>query len=387
MNVAAIETTIVSVPYLHREVSSQVARDGVTDILVRVETDDGAVGWGESCSGADAASVEAAVKAMAPFVIGRDPWNREAMRADLFTHGLWQFRTGTGNFAWAGLDMALFDLCGRAAGQPLYRLLGGLRRSEVSYFYYLARGTDEVMQAQCAQGVAQGYETFYLKVGIDAEADIAMVATARAALGPGPRLRLDANGAWSVPEALRILGRMAEHDIDLVEQPVRDHPVGQLAEVRARLPMPVCANEGMWSEAEAYARIRARQADVYCFSPYWVGSIGAFHRLAHVAHLEGLQVCKHTHGELGLAAAAGQHVLLTLPNIVEGHQQTAHVMGSDILTAPLPIATAPKWGVPAGVGLGVEVDPDAVRDAARRYELEGQFLPYQSEQLGREGRP
>ena len=387
MNVAAIETTIVSVPYLHREVSSQVARDGVTDILVRVETDDGAVGWGESCSGADAASVEAAVKAMAPFVIGRDPWNREAMRADLFTHGLWQFRTGTGNFAWAGLDMALFDLCGRAAGQPLYRLLGGLRRSEVSYFYYLARGTDEVMQAQCAQGVAQGYETFYLKVGIEAEADIAMVATARAALGPGPRLRLDANGAWSVPEALRILGRMAEHDIDLVEQPVRDHPVGQLAEVRARLPMPVCANEGMWSEAEAYARIRARQADVYCFSPYWVGSIGAFHRLAHVAHLEGLQVCKHTHGELGLAAAAGQHVLLTLPNIVEGHQQTAHVMGSDILTAPLPIATAPKWGVPAGVGLGVEVDPDAVRDAARRYELEGQFLPYQSEQLGREGRP
>jgi L-alanine-DL-glutamate epimerase-like enolase superfamily enzyme len=387
VKVATIETTIVSVPYLHREVSSQVARDGVTDILVRVETDDGLVGWGEACSGADAASVEAAVKAMAPFVVGRDPWNREAMREDLFTHGLWQFRTGTGNFAWAGLDMALYDICGRAAGQPLYRLLGGLVRSEVSYFYYLARGSDEDLRAQCAQGVARGYETFYLKVGIDPEVDIAMVATVRAALGPGPRLRLDANGTWSVPEALRILHRMAEHDIDLVEQPVRDHPIGQLAEVRARLPMAVCANEGMWSEADAYARIRARQADVYCFSPYWVGSIGAFHRLAHVAHLEGLQVCKHTHGELGLAAAASQHVLLTLPNIVEGHQQTAHVMAGDVLTAPLPIATAPRWGVPDGAGLGVEVDLDAVRDASRRYELEGQFLPYQQDQLGREGRP
>ena len=387
MKVASIETTIVSVPYLHREVSSQVARDGVTDILVRVETDDGLVGWGEACSGADAASVEAAVKAMAPFVVGRDPWNREAMQADLFTHGLWQFRAGTGNFAWAGIDMALFDLCGRASGLPLYRLLGGLRRSEVSYFFYLARGSDEDLRAQCADGVARGYETFYLKVGIEPEADIAMVATVRAALGPGPRLRLDANGTWSVPEALRILGRMAEHDIDLVEQPVRDHPIGQLAEVRARLPMAVCANEGLWSEADAYARIRARQADVYCFSPYWVGSIGAFHRLAHVAHLEGLQVCKHTHGELGLAAAASQHVLLTLPNIVEGHQQTAHVMASDILTAPLPIATSPTWGVPAGAGLGVEVDPDAVREAARRYELDGQFQPYQREQLGRESRP
>jgi L-alanine-DL-glutamate epimerase-like enolase superfamily enzyme len=77
---------------------------------------------------------------MAPFVVGRDPWNREAMRRDAFTHGLWQFRAGTGNFAWAGIDMALWDLCGRACGQPLWRMLGGLQEPEPTYFYYLARG-------------------------------------------------------------------------------------------------------------------------------------------------------------------------------------------------------------------------------------------------------
>jgi len=247
MRVARVETTIVSVPYLHREVSSQVARDGVTDILVRVETDDGLVGWGEACSGADAASVEVAIRAMTPFVLGRDPWNREAMQADLFQHGLWQFRAGTGNFAWAGIDMALADVCGKACGEPLYRLLGGLRRNEVSYFYYLERGDDDDLAAQCARGLEQGYETFYLKVGVEPAADLAMVAAARRALGPGPRLRLDANGSWSVPEALRLLTRMAEHDLDFVEQPVRDHPIGQLAEVRARVPMAVCANEGLWS--------------------------------------------------------------------------------------------------------------------------------------------
>jgi glucarate dehydratase len=384
MRVATLETTIASVPYLHREVSSQVARDGVTDVVVRVETDDGLVGFGESCSGADAASVEAAVHAMRPFVVGRDPWNREAMQADLYTHGLWQFRVGTGNFAWAGIDMALADICARSAGVPLHRLFGGLLRREVSYFYYLARGDADDLAAQCADGLARGFDTFYLKVGVEEAADLAMVAAVRAALGDGPRLRLDANGSWAVPDAIRLLRRLAEHGIDFVEQPVRDHPVGQLAEVRARVPVAVCANEGLWSEADAYARIAARQADVYCFSPYWVGSLAGFHRLAHVAHLEGLQVCKHTHGELGLAAAAAQHLLLTLPNVVEGHQQTAHVMAGDILTEPLPIATAPHWGVPAGPGLGVEVDADALRDAARRYELEGQYLPYQREQLGRE---
>jgi L-alanine-DL-glutamate epimerase-like enolase superfamily enzyme len=383
--VATLDTTVVSVPYSHREVSSQVARDGVTDVVVRVETDDGAVGYGEACSGADVASVDAAIRAMRPFVVGRDPWNREAMRADLFTHGLWQFRTGTGNFAWAGVDMALADACARSVGLPLYRLLGGLVRREVSYFYYLARGGADDLAAQCADGLARGFDVFYLKVGLDEAADVAMVAAVRDALGSGPRLRLDANGAWAVPDAIRLLRRLAEHDVDFCEQPVRDHPVGQLAEVRARVPVAVCANEGLWSEADAYARIVARQADVYCFSPYWVGSLAAFQRLAHVAHLEGLQVCKHTHGELGLAAAAAQHLLLTLPNVVDGNQQTAHVMAGDVLAAPLPIASGPRWGVPDGPGLGVDVDPDALRDAARRYELEGQYLPYQREQLGHGG--
>ena len=140
MKIATVETIPVSVPYRHREISSQVARDGVSDVLVKLTTDEGLVGWGEACCGADTAAVEAALKAMTPFVVGRDPWNREAMRRDVFTHGLWQFQPGTGNFAWAGIDMALWDVCGRACGEPIWRLLGGLQQQEATYFYYLARG-------------------------------------------------------------------------------------------------------------------------------------------------------------------------------------------------------------------------------------------------------
>ena len=386
MKIASLETIPVSVPYRHREVSSQVARDGVSDVLVKLTTDQGLIGWGEACCGADTASVEAAVRAMAPFVLGRDPWNREAMRRDAFTHGLWQFRLGTGNFAWAGIDMALWDICGRAFGQPLWRLLGGLQQSEATYFYYLARGTRENLAAQVEDGLRAGFEVFYLKVGLDDTEDLAMVATVREALGPDPKLRLDANGSWSIPQAIRNLTALGEHDIDFVEQPVGDHPIGQLAELRARLGMAVCANEGLWSEAEAYARIRARQADVFCFSPFWVGSIEGFQRLAWLAHYEGLQVCKHTHGELGLAAAAGQHVVLTLPNGVEGHQQTAYLLEHDILTEPLPIATGPRWGTIDAPGLGVEVDDDAVAEAAARYRAEGQYLPWQGYQIAKEER-
>jgi L-Ala-D/L-Glu epimerase len=386
MKIAAVEPIPVSVPYRRREVSSQVARDGVSDVLVKLTTEDGLIGWGEACCGADTASVEAALRAMTPFVVGRDPWNRDAMRRDVFTHGLWQFRSGTGNFAWAGIDTALWDLCGRACGQPLWRLLGGLQRKEATYFYYLARDTTEGLEAQVDDGLKSGFEVFYLKVGLGDAEDLEMVSTVREALGTGPRLRLDANGSWTIPQALRNLRAMGEYDIDFVEQPVRDHPIGQLAEMRARIDMAVCANEGLWSEAEAYARIRARQADVYCFSPYWVGSIGGFHRLAWLAEYEGLQVCKHTHGELGLAAAASHHVVLTLPNAVEGHQQTAHLLEHDILTEPIPIASNPRWGAIEGPGLGVDVNDEAVAEAAARYRLEGQYVPWQDYQLAKEER-
>jgi glucarate dehydratase len=387
VNVALVEPIVVNVAYRHREVSSIVARDGVTDILVRVTTDDGLVGWGEATSGADAASVEAAVKAMAPFVVGRDPWNGNAMRADAFSYGLWQFRAGTGNFAWAGIDMALADICGKAAGQPLWRLLGGAVRNDVTYFFYLSRGDDDELREQARTGLAAGYDVFYLKVGLDERDDLRMVATLRDALGAGPKLRLDVNSNWSVPQALRMLERLAEYDIDFVEQPVRETPLGQLGEVRRRSPIAVCSNEGLWSEADAYARITAREADVYCLSSSWVGSIGAFSRLAYVAELEGLKICKHTHGELGIAAAAGQHVLLTLPNGVDGHQQTAQMMVHDVLREELPIAHGPHWGRSDAPGLGVEVDPDAVTEAAGRYRSEGQYLPWQPYLLGREDRP
>ena len=386
MKIATVETIPVSVPYRHREISSQVARDGVSDVLVKLTTDDGLVGWGEACCGADTASVEAALRAMTPFVVGRDPWNRDAMRRDVFTHGLWQFQSGTGNFAWAGIDMALWDICGRACGQPIWRLLGGLQQQEATYFYYLARDTPESLRAQVDDGLETGFEVFYLKVGLDDAEDIAMVATVRDALGPGPLLRIDANGSWTIPQAVRNLRALDEYDIDFVEQPVRDHPIGQLAELRARIRTPVCANEGLWSEADAYARIRARDADVYCFSPYWVGSLGGFHRLSWLAEYEGLQVCKHTHGELGLAAAAGHHVILTLQNGVAGHQQTAYLMEHDVLTEPIPISSGPRWGTIEGSGLGVDVDDDALAEAATRYRIEGQYKPWQDYQLAKEER-
>jgi glucarate dehydratase len=101
-------------------------------------------------------------------------------------------------------------------------------------------------------------------------------------------------------------------------------------------------------------------------------------------NLLGLEVCKHTHGELGITAAACHHLLLTLPAVVDGNQHTAHMVLHDVIRDPLPIATGPSWGIPDAPGLGVEIDDEALAEGSARYRAEGQYLPYQLEQIGRQ---
>ena len=382
MKITKLEFTPVSVPYTHREVSSLVNRDGVTDIIVKAFTDDGLIGWGESCSGANVESVLGALRGMAPFVIGRSPWESEAIRAELWHRGIWSWRQHTACFAYPGIDMALWDICGKACGQPLYNLFGGKVRDSVNYFYYLSQGPLESIASQCGDGLLKGFHVFYLKVGIDINAELEMVRTVREIIGPQGKIRLDANAAWNVNEAVRNLTLLDRYQIDFIEQPVIQDPVTNMIEVRSRCPVALSANEGLWTAADAYRQITSRTADVYCFSPYFTGSLAQFQRLSRVADMEGLKICRHTHGELGIIATAAHHILLTLPNIVDGNQQTAHMMQDDILKDPLPIATRANWGVPRGPGIGVEIDEEKLGRYHALYRERGQFVPYDPTLIG-----
>lgn len=379
MRIERLQTFVVSVPYLHDEVSSRIHRGGVTDVIVKLTTDEGAVGWGESCSGADVASVEKAVASAEPFLIGRDPWDGEAIFQDFFKTGLWDFRAPTAYFAFAGIDQALWDLRGKAAGQPVYRLLGGAMRDEADYFYYLARGSAEDITRQCADGVARGYTCFYLKVGVDAIAETTMLTAIRETIGDERKIRIDANEAWTVPEAVKILRRWdAEFTLDFCEAPVPGRPVAAMREVREQTSVCISANEWLWGPAEVLEMINGRGADVLCFSAYWVGTIRRFLNLSLLADHHALGVCKHTHGELGITAAAGHHVLLSVPNAVDGNQQTASIMEDDILAEPLPIRDGPRWGRPKKPGLGIEIDEEKLARYHNLYEEHGQFLPYRN---------
>ena len=101
-----------------------------------------------------------------------------------------------------------------------------------------------------------------------------------------------------------------------------------------------------------------------------------------MAHFEGLQIVKHTHGELGIAAAAVHQLLLTIPNLIDGNQQTAHMMSDDILKETIPPTFQPNWNAPPGTGTCVAVDEDKVAHYHELYRERGQFLPYDPDLMG-----
>src|SRR5262249_46092712 len=234
---------------------------------------------------------------------------------------------------------------------------------------------------------ARGFGVFYLKVGraSDVEQELAVVEAIRRAVGPRARIRIDANCLWTLNEGLRNLLAFDRFVIDFAEAPVPFEPLRNMVEIRARTPVAICANEGLGTVGSVWECIRARACDVLCFSPFFVGTVADYHRLAHAAHLEGIQVCKHTHNETGIAATAAHHLFLTLPNVVQGNQQS-HTDLSDDVVEPLPTRTSPRWGAPAGPGLGIKVDEEKVAKYRRLFDKYSQYLPYQSHDLAHEER-
>ena len=221
MKITGIETIPVRVPI--QENLAIRAKGGYHSVspflLVRMHTDEGIVGLGEvSCtprwSGEDQVTAAHFIETiLAPLLTGQDPCEVERLSVvtgrALFGHP----------FTKAALEMAMWDILGKAAGLPLYRLLGGKVRDFVPTKWSVS-GAEPARAAEIATwAVEQGFRTMKVKVGIDPEQDVERVRAVRDAIGPGVRLGIDANGAWSVRAAIAMVNRLRKFDIYFAEQP------------------------------------------------------------------------------------------------------------------------------------------------------------------------
>ncbi len=286
MKITAIEPFHISVPYDFGNTAQNAAVvqwPKMETLFVKVTTDDGIVGWGEGFGLAACGIAKVAVeKAIVPLAVGRDPTDIAALMADIAYKQRNCSRNGPVGFALSALDIALWDIAGKRAGQPLYRLLGGTETVErmPAYASLLRYGNADVVRRNSAKAVARGYTN--VKVH---EIGAAEIAAAREAIGSDIVLTVDASCAWTLPQAIDMVKKLRPCDLTWLEEPLwPPEDYAGLARLKAESGMPIAAGENAGTFADIAQLIGAAGVDYVQPSITKIGGVSAMLQIADMAH-------------------------------------------------------------------------------------------------------
>ncbi|MEM7128436.1 MAG: mandelate racemase/muconate lactonizing enzyme family protein [Chloroflexota bacterium] len=342
--------------------------------IVKITTNAGIVGWGEGASAPAAAIIH---DIFSPWLIGSDPLNRlgiwQKMYHDLYNANL---AGGFGGNAISAIDIALWDIAGKAAGLSISDMLGGQVRDKVAVYatgLYYTEGEFPIRLLDEARGyVDAGFKGMKTKVGGLALAeDIKRVAALREAIGPDIYLAVDANQAYNATTAIRLGQQIAEYDILWFEEPVGAKDLAGYARVQSALPMAIAGGEGLRTRYEFKDFFAQGIMDIAQPDVINVGGVTELRNVAMMANAFGVQVNPHVWGS-PIMIAATLHVAATIPpcppaGVPEPYQQEP-VMEFDRTPSEIRETLSHRpfeqedgfIEVPPGPGLGVEVDEAVV---------------------------
>lgn len=326
--------------------------------IILIETDAGITGIGEIssmfkrrgkilCREVDAL--------LAPALIGEDPF-RIAHLVQKMERAL-----DGSEPAKAGLEMALYDIVGKALSTPVYNLLGGKVRDRIPLSFSIPFGNPKEMADYAKYRAGQGHRTVKAKVGRNRKSDIETVAAMREAIGPDVRLRVDANMGWTTAkEAIGIIRELEKFDIEILEQPLPPRELDAIAEIRRSVSVPIMVDESVWGPRDAMEVIRRGAADVV--NVYVSESGGLFNasRTFSMCEAAGIPCMIGSMPEFGIGTAAQIHLGVAMTNLGPD-SDTCGVLyhAEDLLTEPLKIENGFAYP-PTGPGLGVTINPDTL---------------------------
>ena len=372
MKITRVETIPVEVPLKEGLTTKTAGGEHVVSpyVVVRVHTDAGLVGLGEATlsprwSGETSPGCVAAIEGLiGPAITGQDPIAITALRRTI---------DGTirhNPFAKAAVEMALWDIAGKAAGQPVYQLLGGKVKDELPMKMVVGAFPVDQAVALAQRFLDWGATCLKVKVGLDPTTDIARVHAVREAAGPDIPIGIDANQGWDLATARRCLADMG--DLLFAEQPVPTTDPRDLARLRGDTHIPIMADESVFTLQDARRLTELGACDILSVYPGKHAGIAATREIAHVARAAGVVCSMGSNLELGIATAAMLHLAAAEPSLDDARYPGDYLgplyHQADLLKEPLQLGPSVAR-VPDGPGLGVELDEDQLeryRDTSGR---------------------
>jgi L-alanine-DL-glutamate epimerase-like enolase superfamily enzyme len=350
-----VETLVLNLPMIIDGATPMLggrARTSIDMLLVRIETDAGVTGWGEAFGHRILHATRAAIDTLlGPMCVGRDPGQIAAINDELqrTLHGVG--RNGPTIYALSGIDIALWDIAGKVAGLPLYRLLGGSARADLPAYASLLRyGTADAVAHYTRQARARGYRHIKLH-----EITVPEVQAARDAAGAGIPIMVDTNCPWTVIQAIDMARRLAPLDIHWLEEPVwPPENLAGLAEVRARGGLATAAGENYGTVWEFRRAFEAGALTYAQPSVTKIGGVTGMRQVMALAETFGVEVVPHS-AYFGPGLLASIHCIAAM-----ARESLVERFYCDFAANPLGEAIHPRQGriaVPQGPGLGVDPDP------------------------------
>lgn len=378
MLIRDLKTTPVTVPFTEPEIWSGGSRPGVTSIIVEVVTDEGVIGIGEALPAPSPDVTHAVLCDIRKLIVGEDPTRIERLVNKMYSVGGFYPFAPTANCAIGGVEMALWDILGKSLGSPVHKFFGGALREEISYMYFVQRKSCAEMAEDARRAVAAGFHTIYTKVGLDYASDIEVVKALREAIGPAPRLRVDANEAWSPGTAVRILREMEPYDLEYIEQPIAMRDIDHLRALRARTRVPIAANQTSWTNRDLYQVLACGAVDIVMTDPHQAGGLLAFKKAAGIAEAAGVPIVFHSFGPLAITTYAAMQVMASSTNFFLDNQTYNHMLSDDVVVQ-IPKFKSGRLSLPDAPGIGVELDYEKVEKYSRLYLSEGYYSAYNTE--------
>jgi muconate cycloisomerase len=361
LHITSIAPIAVSLPMLKPVIMAGEEVRRADNVLVRIETDTGLVGWGEAASapvmtGDTLESLVAAVHYLSAALRGRDARDIDGALAAMDGHMY-------GNHgAKAAIEIALHDLTGLAAGKPVHALLGERKRTRMPLLGVIGGGDYDGDLRDAEKKKAAGFTAYKIKVGIDTPAsDAARTRAICQILGADVLISADANQGFSTPEALDYVRAVDGSGLGFFEQPVMADDLAGMAAVAAATSIAIGADEGIHSFDDIKRHAERKAARGVSLKAIKLGGIRALTQAGRLCDSLGMSVnisCKT--GESSVACAAALHVAAVIPNITWGLTLTHTALGEDVTGEPIPTARGHVESLDRP-GLGVIVDEDRVR--------------------------